>query len=57
MRLLLCDKCKKEIPKGEDYVKLQIVRHKGKMQFYDGYGHLCIKDFEEITGKKYEKKK
>lgn len=40
--LRVCDKCKNTIPKGQDYCKLQWIKHIGKKQEYLGIGHLCI---------------
>ena len=41
--LKICDKCKKNIDKGKDYIKLTKIIHKGKQLSYIGIGHLCLK--------------
>ena len=45
----LCDRCKKPIEKGNDYIKLQKITHTGKQLQYLGVGHLCLVCFEEIS--------
>ena len=43
----LCDICDKVIPKGEDYLKLQLIKHEGKQLKYEGAGHMCLSCWEK----------
>jgi hypothetical protein len=38
----ICDACKLVILRGQDYCKLQWVKHNNKQVEYLGIGHLCI---------------
>ena len=48
VRQLICDKCKEVIPNKSDYIKLQMIKHEGKKQEYNGVGHICMTCFKEI---------
>lgn len=44
----VCDECNNVIKAGEDYVKLQLIKHIGKKQEYSGVGHLCLECLKKL---------
>lgn len=43
----ICDVCDKPIPKGQDYIKLQLIKHIDKKQVFEGVGHMCLACWEK----------